>query len=127
MDSTSLDALFPPPGGAPQSAPPLPSSTTYTPVVTPGTMQYSAPQMSASSMPPTPYVKHILRSIVQYFAVFLAGMILSMPSIQSLGLRYVNVAYTSGGILSLSGAAIVGAAIMVLSYILSSVLTPILV
>jgi hypothetical protein len=126
MDATPLDALFPPPGGSPQNAPPLPSSTTYTPVVTPGTMQYTAPQQG-STAPATPYVKGVLRTIVLYLCVFLATMVLSIPMVQSLGLRYIPGVYSSGGTLSFTGAAVVGLAVVVLSYILQSVLTPILV
>lgn len=128
MDATPIDALLPPPGGAPQSAPPLPASTTYTPVVTPGTMSYSAPQMpSQVASAPTHYIKHVLRTIVQYLAVFISAMVLSLPTIQSLGLRYVPGGYTAGGVLSLTGAAVVGGAVVVLSYVLQAILTPILV
>lgn len=97
MDATPLDALLPPPGAAPQNAPPLPSSTTYTPVVTPGTMHYSAPPSPGPPQATTYYVKSILRTIVQYIAVFLAAFGLSLPQVQSLGLRYVPNAYTAGG------------------------------
>lgn len=127
MDATPLDALLPPPGAAPQNAPPLPASTTYTPVVTPGTMSYTTPPAPGVTQATTYYVKSILRTIVQYIGVFLAAFALSLPQVQSLGLRYVPNAYTSGGILSLTGAAVVGAAVVVLSYILQSFLVPILV
>ena len=128
MDATPLDALLPPPGGAPQSAPPLPSSTTYTPVVTPGTMQYyGSPQATAQNVSATPYVKQVLRSIVQYIAVFIAAFVLSLPAVQTLGLRYVPSSYTSGGLLSMTGAGVVGIGVVILSYVLSTVLTPVLI
>lgn len=128
MDATPLDALLPPPGGAPQNAPPLPAATTYTPMVTPGTMQYTTPTPSAvGAAAPTPYVKYVLRSIVQYVSVFLAAFLLNLSQVQSLGLRYVPGAYTSGGVLSLTGAAVVAGATVVLSYALNAVLGPILV
>lgn len=127
MDATPLDALLPPPGAAPQNAPPLPSSTTYTPVVTPGTMSYMSPPPPGATPATTYYVKSILRTIVQYIGVFLAAFAMSLPQVQSLGLRYIPNAYTSGGILSLTGAAVVGAGVVVLSYILQSFLVPILV
>jgi len=127
MDATPLDALLPPPGAAPQNAPPLPASTTYTPVVTPGTMQYSGSPMPGPPQATAFYVKSILRTIVQYLAVFLAAFGLSLPQVQSLGLRYVPNAYTSGGVLSLTGAAVVGVSVVLVSYILQSFLVPILV
>ena len=127
MDATPLDALLPPPGGSPQNAPPLPSSTTYTPVVTPGTMQYTTPAIAGPPPPNVHYVKSILRTVVQYVAVFLAAFVLSLPAVQSLGLRYVPNSYTSGGVLSLTGAAVVGTAVVILAYILQSFLVPILV
>lgn len=125
-DATPLDALLPPTGGASQSAPPLPPSTTYTPMVTPGTLPYNPPAQ-AVSQPATPYVKHILRQIVTYLSVFLAVFVLSLPAVQSLGLRYVPNAYSASGCLSMTGAAIVGVSAVVLSYILQSFLVPILV
>lgn len=125
-DSTPLDALLAPPGAAAQSAPPLPPSTTYTPMVTPGTLPYTPPAQ-APSQPATPYVKHILRQIVTYVSVFLAVFVLSLPAIQSLGLRYVPNAYSASGCLSVTGAAIVGVAAVVLAYFVQSFLVPILV
>lgn len=125
-DSTPLDALLAPPGAAAQSAPPLPPSTTYTPMVTPGTLPYT-PGPQVASQPATPYVKNILRQIVTYLSVFLSVFVLSLPAIQSLGLRYVPNAYSASGCLSVTGSAIVAAAAVIVAYVLQSFLVPILV
>ena len=90
-------------------------------------MHYSAPPSPGPPQATTYYVKSILRTIVQYIAVFLAAFGLSLPQVQSLGLRYVPNAYTAGGILSLTGAAVVGVGVVIVSYILQSFLVPILV
>ncbi len=124
MDSTPLDALMPT-GGSSQSAPPLPSATTYTPVITPGTQTYTAPHPMGNVLP-GPAVKHILRSIMTYVAIFLGVALISLTPVQSLILRYIPHAYSGSGIVSMYGAAFLGGLGVVIIYILQSLLQPLI-
>lgn len=124
MDSTPLDALMPP-GGSSQSAPPLPSATTYTPVMTPGTQTYSPPPPMGNVLP-TPAVKGILRSIMTYVSIFLGVTLISLTYVQSLLLRYIPHAYSGSGVVSFYGAAFLGAVGVVVIYILQSLLQPLI-
>ncbi len=124
MDSTPLDQLMPT-GGSSQSAPPLPSATTYTPVMTPGTQTYTPPHPSGNVLP-APAVKHILRGIMTYVAIFLGVTLISLTPIQSLILRYIPHAYSGSGVVSLYGAAFLGGLGVVIIYILQSLLQPLI-
>lgn len=124
MDSTPLDALMPT-GGSSQSAPPLPSTTTYTPVITPGTQTYTPPPPMGNVLP-APAVKSILRSIMTYVAIFLGVTLISLTPVQSLILRYIPHAYSGSGVVSLYGAAFLGGLGVVVIYILQSLLQPLI-
>ena len=124
MDATPLDSLMPM-GGSSQSAPPLPSATTYTPVMTPGTQTYSPPQPANMGLP-VQGVKTVLRSILTYVSIFLGVAILSLTHIQSLVLRFIPHAYSGSGVVSLYGAAFLGALGVVLVYIIQALLYPLI-
>jgi hypothetical protein len=124
MDSTPLDALMPT-GGSSQSAPPLPSATTYTPVVTPGTQTYTPPYSSGNILP-TPAVKSVLRSLMSYVAIFFGVALISLTQVQSLILRYIPHAYSGSGVVSFYGAAFLGGLGVVVIYILQSLLQPLI-
>jgi hypothetical protein len=123
MDSTPLDALMPT-GGSSQSAPPLPSATTYTPVMTPGTQTYSPPPPTSGPVASTYGVKQVLKSILTYVSIFLGVALISLTPLQSLVLRYIPHGYSGAGVVSLYGAAFLGALGMVVIYILQSLLQP---
>lgn len=124
MDSTPLDAIMPT-GGSSQSAPPLPSATTYTPVMTPGTGTYTPPP-PAGNVLPAPAVKSVLRSIMTYVSIFLGVALISLTAVQSLVLRYIPNAYSGSGVVSLYGAAFLGALGVVTVYILQALLQPLI-
>jgi hypothetical protein len=113
-DATSLDALLPSPQG-PQSQPPIMPVPS---VMTPG---HSA--MAPSFKPSLPAVRFMLSSTTLYIAVFLAGAIISLSTPRNLLLQYVPNAYTSGGVVSWTGAAILGAAAVVLTNLLNNFLS----
>lgn len=113
-DATSLDALLPSPQG-PQSQPPimpLPS------VPTPG---HSA--MAPSFKPSLPAMRFMFANTTLYIAIFLAGAIVSLSTPRNLLLQYVPNAYTSGGVVSWTGAAILGVATVVLTNLLNTFLS----
>ncbi len=103
---TSLDALLPSPQG-PQSQPPvipMPS------ISAPG---YSA--MAPTFTPSVPVMRYMVGNLSLYIAFFLAVVVVSLSTPRNLILQYVPNAYTSGGVLSWTGAAVVGLAAVVLS------------
>ena len=112
-----------PTGGSMQAAPPLPSATTYTPVMTPGTQTYSPPP-PVQNVLPAPGVKMVLRSILNYVAIFLGVSLVSLTQLQSMILRFIPHAYSGSGVVSLYGAAFLGALGVVVIYIIQTLLQP---
>lgn len=58
-----------------------------------------------------------------YIAIFLAGAIISLSTPRSLLLQYVPNSYTSGGVVSWTGAAVLGVACVVLTNFLNTFLS----
>lgn len=123
MDVTPLDQLIPA-GGAQQPAMSLPASTTYPQMVTPGTTSaiYTPPPPSPASSPLV--VKSILKNILMYVSIFLSIVVISMTNVQSLVLRYVPGSYSSSGVVSLTGAGVLGALGVFLVYVIQVLLAP---
>ena len=119
-DSTSLDALL---GGVPQSMPPLPSATTFSPMLTPGTQTYTAPP-PVNGVLPSYAVKSVLHSILSQVAIFLGIALISLTPLQSLVLRYVPHAYSGSGSVSLYGAGVLGVLGTIAVYVLQSLMRP---
>jgi hypothetical protein len=61
-----------------------------------------------------------------YVGFFLAAAVFAMSTPRSLLLQYIPNTYTSGGVVSYTGAAVVGAASVVLAYVISTLLKVIL-
>lgn len=106
---TSLDALLPSPQG-PQSAPPVMPLGTR--------MDGGHSAVAPSFTPSLPAVRFMIGNTTTYLAFFVAAAILSMSLPRNLLLQYVPNAYTSGGVVSWTGAAILGAAAVVLAHTL---------
>jgi hypothetical protein len=124
MDATPLDQLMPP-GGSQQPSMSLPAATTYPQMITPGTASaiVSPPHPGGAQMHPMA-VKSVLRNILGYVAIFGAVFIISLTPVQSLVLRYIPGSYSGSGVVSLTGAAVLGAIGVVLVYIIQVLLNP---
>jgi hypothetical protein len=111
--ATSLDALLPSPQG-PQSAPPVyPESSSPQPS-----------QMPAPSFKPTlPAMAFMFRNLQLYVSFFIATFVLSLATPRNLLLQYIPSAYTGNGVVSYQGAAVLGAASVVLAHFVNVVLT----
>jgi hypothetical protein len=105
---------------------PVQPSTTFAPMVTGGGDPFIAPQ------PSTKLVNHnatfssvrgLVKNTLTYVAFFLAAMIISLPIPRSLFLQYIPNTYTSGGVVSYYGAAILGAISVAIAYVLSTFLS----
>ena len=116
-DATSLDALLPSPQG-PQSAPPM------MPMSTSGGGSHSG--IVPTFKPTLPAMRFIASNTTMYIAIFLAGAIISLSTPRNLLLQYVPNAYTSGGVVSWTGAAILGVSAVVLTNLLNNFLSGLL-
>jgi hypothetical protein len=112
-DATSLDALLPSPQGPQSASPMIPMPS----VVSPG---HSA--MAPSFKPSLPAMRWMASSSTLYIAFFLATVILSMSTPRNLLLQYIPNAYTGQGVVSWTGAAVLGVAAVVLSNVLNGFL-----
>ena len=116
-DSTPLDSLLPSPQG-PQSQPPIVPMPS---IPTPG---HSG--MAPLFKPSLPAMRYMFTHTTFYIAIFLAGAIISLSTPRSLLLQYVPNSYTSGGVVSWTGAAVLGLACVVLTNILNTFLSGLL-
>lgn len=78
--------------------------------------------MAPSFKPSLPAMRFMFSNTTLYLSIFLAGAILSLSMPRNLLLQYVPSAYTSGGVVSWTGAAILGAATVVLTQLLNNFL-----
>lgn len=109
-DSTPLDSILPAPQG-PQSLPPQIPQNTFAPVNSPIPVSYA---------PNLPVLKYAFRNLMQYIAFFLAAVFISLSTPRSLLLQHIPNTYTSGGVPSWTGAAVLGGAAVAVSYVLST-------
>jgi len=125
MDATPLDQLMPP-GGSLQPTMSLPASTTYPQVITPGTSSaIQVPMQPGGGQAVHPLaVKSVLRNVMMYVAIFGAVFVVSLTPVQSLLLRYIPGAYAGSGVVSLTGAACLGAIGVFLAYVFQTLLYP---
>lgn len=117
-DATSLDALLNATPQGPQSQPPvipMPS------IPTPG---HSA--MAPTFKPSLPAMRWMASSASLYIAFFLAAVIISMSTPRNLLLQYVPNAYTGSGVVSWTGAGVLGVAAVVITHVLNNFLGSIL-
>ena len=109
-DSTPLDALLPSPQG-PQSAPPL------MPVLSNPMAPSSG--MAPSFKPTMPAMRWMASSASLYIAFFVAAAIVSLSTPRNLLLQYVPNAYTGSGVVSWTGAGVLGVAAVVIAHLVN--------
>lgn len=119
MDSTDLSELL---GSGPVQSP------AFAPMVTGGGDPFIAPlNTSPHKTPPADYSRQFsvmrgsFRSLMGYLSFFIAAAVLSLSTPRTLLLQYIPNSYTSGGVVSYTGAAVLGAASVVSAYVLSTV------
>lgn len=116
-DSTSLDSLLPMPQG-PQSQPPM--------MAMPSNGMPPMSGMAPSFKPTLPGMRWMASSASLYIAFFLAAAIISLSAPRHLLLQYVPNAYTGAGVVSYTGAAVLGIAAVVITNVINSFLSQIL-
>ena len=114
-DATSLDSLLP---QGPQSQPPM------IPMPSMSAPGYSG--MAPSFKPSLPAMRWMASSASLYLSFFLAAIVISLSTPRNLLLQYVPNAYTGSGVVSWTGAAVLGVAAVVISNVLNGFLAQIL-
>jgi hypothetical protein len=119
MDSTDLSELL---GGQPVQSP------AFQPMVTGGGDPFSTPLNTTPQKPNAPdysrqfsVLRGSVRGFLGYLAFFLAAAVMSLATTREMALRYVPNAYKDGGVVSYTGAAVLGAASMVIAYVINTV------
>ena len=114
-DATPLDNLLP---QGPQSQPPI--------VPMPSMGMAPTSGIPPSFKPTLPGMRWMASSASLYIAFFLAAAVISMSAPRHLLLQYVPNAYTGAGVVSYTGAAVLGIAAVVITNVINSFLSQIL-
>ena len=120
--ATDLSELL---GSGPVQNPSLPQATTFAPMVTGGGDPFIAPMNKpASTLQSNSHMfntaKFAVKNLMTYFGFFLAAVLISLSTPRSLILQYIPNTYTSGGVPSYMGAAILGAVAVFVAYIVGT-------
>ena len=106
----------------------LPQSTTFAPIVTGGTTPFISPDMTPNK-PAATYtsqshtfstIRYAAKNLMVYFGFFAAAMIISLSTPRALILQYIPNTYTSGGVPSYMGAAILSGVAVVIAYVVGT-------
>jgi hypothetical protein len=124
--ATDLSDLL---GSGPVQNPSLPQSTTFSPIVTGGVNPFISPENTSPQKPAMTLtsqthtfntVRYAVKNLMVYFGFFAAAMIISLSTPRSLILQYIPNTYTSGGVPSYMGAAILSGVAVVIAYIVGT-------
>lgn len=116
-------------GSGPVQTPSLPQATTFSPVVTGGDNPFiiptnTSPGKTATSSPSQEHmfhtVRYALKNVMVYFGFFLAAIVISLSTPRSLILQYIPNTYTTGGVPSYMGAAILAAVAVAIAYVVGT-------
>ena len=119
-DATDLSSLL---GNAP-----IQNSPEFAPMVTGGGNPFISPIPSQQYSKPPDYsatfsaIRYSVRGLMTYIAFFLATAIISLSTPRTLILQYIPNTYTSGGVVSYTGAGVLGGAAVIIAYVLSTLL-----
>jgi hypothetical protein len=123
--ATDLSDLL---GGGPVQNPQLPQSTTFAPIVTGGVDPFIAPQGQSNSpaMKLTSQthtfntIRYGVKNLMTYVGVFIGALVISLSTPRTLILQYIPNTYTSGGVPSYTGAAILAGVAVLISYVVGT-------
>lgn len=125
--ATDLSDLL---GSGPVQNPNLPQSTTFAPIVTGGVDPFIAPQVQSNkpAMSVTSHsstfntIRYAAKSLATYIGFFIGAVVISLSTPRSLILQYIPNTYTSGGVPSYMGAAILAGVAVAIAYIAGTLL-----
>jgi hypothetical protein len=125
--ATDLSALL---GSGPVQNPSLPQSTTFAPMVTGGGDPFISPINTTPQQKPssTLYshdatfnsIRYAVRGLMTYFGFFVAAIIISLSTPRSLLLQYIPNTYTSGGVVSYTGAGVLAGVAVAIAYVVGT-------
>jgi hypothetical protein len=120
-------------GGGPVQNPTLPQSTTFSPIVTGGADPFISPintsgvGKTATSSESNEHMfmraRYMVKNLMVYVGFFAAAMLISMSTPRSLILQYIPNTYTSGGVPSYMGAAILAGVAVAVAYVLGTLMS----
>lgn len=116
-DSTSLDALLPSPQGPQSQSPLIPMPSVLSPGHSP---------MAPSFKPSLPAMRWMASSLSLYISFFIAVVIVSLSTPRNMLLQYIPNAYTGSGVVSWTGAAVLGVAGVIIANFVNGFLAQIL-
>jgi hypothetical protein len=82
--------------------------------------------MAPTFKPSLPAMRFMFANTTLYIAIFIAGAVISLSTPRNLLLQYVPNAYTSGGVVSWTGAAVLGVAAVVVTNLVNNFLSGLL-
>jgi hypothetical protein len=118
MDATDLSDLL---GNAPSQQP------AFAPMVTGGGDPFISPINTMSTKPSSDYsgqvsiLRYSIKGLLSYFSYFLAAVTISLSMPRTLILQYIPNSYTSGGVVSYTGAAVLGGSALLITFVLNAV------
>lgn len=124
--ATDLNDLL---GSGPVQNPQLPQSTTFSPIVTGGVDPFISPMNTSPQKPAMQLANHsqtfntiryAVKNMMVYFGFFAAAMIISLSTPRSMILQYIPNTYTSGGVPSYMGAAILAGVAVAIAYVVGT-------
>ena len=124
--ATDLSDLL---GSGPVQNPSLPQSTTFAPIVTGGVDPFISPHNTSPHKPAMNLTNHTqtfqtvryaVKNLMVYFGFFAAAMIISLSTPRSLILQYIPNTYTSGGVPSYMGAAVLAGVAVAVAYVIGT-------
>lgn len=122
-------------GGGPVQNPTLPQSTTFAPIVTGGGDPFIMPTnttmgKTATSSESNEHMftkaRYMMKGLMTYVGFFAAAMLISLSTPRSLILQYIPNTYTSGGVPSYMGAAILAGVAVAVAYVGGTLLSSII-
>jgi len=125
--ATDLSALLG--NSGPVQSPSLPQSTTFAPMVTGGGDPFIAPiNTNPTKAGASTYnndstfnsIRYAVKSLMMYIGFFVAAFAISLSTPRSLLLQYIPHTYTAGGVVSYTGAAVLGAAAVAIAYVVGT-------
>jgi hypothetical protein len=127
--ATDLNDLL---GSGPVQNPTLPQSTTFSPIVTGGTdpfvtngFQDASPQHKpAATLTSNAHMfstlRYAIKNLMTYIGVFIGAFVISLSTPRSLILQYIPHTYTSGGVPSYLGAAVLAGVAVAIAYVVGT-------
>lgn len=120
-------------GSGPVQNPSLPQSTTFAPIVTGGVDPFISPMNTSGAIGRTATssesndhmfmrARYMVKNLMVYVGFFAAAMLISLSTPRSLILQYIPNTYTSGGVPSYMGAAILAGVAVAVAYVLGTLM-----